>query len=520
MQTSDSLFKLIKGLSKNEKGYFRKLASAFSTDKQSSYLLLFDAIDKQEVYDESALLKKFRNESFTKQFSVTKGLLFDNILKALRQYHSGNMMIAMNNHIENAQILFRMLLNEEALAELGRAKKLADTAERPLKQLEIIGIERRSHYENATAGWDDLIKAGIEKEKDILEWLLKETQIAYIYYQLQKFIRHERTVRTPEHDRYLDDLVASKHLHVDYNRLNFEAKVRFNMIFKIYYQLKNKDVQSLSYMRKVLQEYESRPSVIAAEPKRYLLALNNHLSICSKMGLVAEMADCLQSVDENLFTSDQSAQMFWFDLKVNTQFTIYIHSYRWDELKQLLLRTVTQLKVYEHKMNSARLLVTRFNCLIHFLTLGMPEQSLEIINDVLNTKGIELRKDLHALARIYNLIVHFELNNTLLMESVARSAKNFLQSREMYFELERVIVRHYMKLIHCSSKTEQTEVFNSLLDEVNDTIKKNPLEKNLLQTLDIHGWAQAHIEGLTMKQYTEKYFGLNAQKWLKVNENQ
>lgn len=238
------------------------------------------------------------------------------------------------------------------------------------------------------------------------------------------------------------------------------------------------------------------------------------------MGLVAEMADCLQSVDENLFTSDQSAQMFWFDLKVNTQFTIYIHSYRWDELKQLLLRTVTQLKVYEHKMNSARLLVTRFNCLIHFLTLGMPEQSLEIINDVLNTKGIELRKDLHALARIYNLIVHFELNNTLLMESVARSAKNFLQSREMYFELERVIVRHYMKLIHCSSKTEQTEVFNSLLDEVNDTIKKNPLEKNLLQTLDIHGWAQAHIEGLTMKQYTEKYFGLNAQKWLKVNENQ
>lgn len=509
MQASDSLFKLIKGLSKNEKGYFRKLATAFNAEKQSSYLLLFDAIDKQEVYDESVLLKKFRNESFVKQFSVTKGLLFDNILKALRQYHSGNMFIAMNNHIENAQILFKMLLNEEAMDELMRAKKLADIAERPLKQLEIIAIERRAHYENAASDWDELIKSGIEKEEETLDWLLKETHISYIYYRLQKFIRHERSVRTPDHDKYLDDLIASEYLQVDYDRLNFEAKVRFNMIFKIYYQLKNKDHQSLEYMRKVLQEYESRPAVIAAEPKRYLLAINNYLTICSKMALVTEMANCLQSVDEKLFSSDQSAQVFWFDLKVNYQITIFLHLHQWNELKQLLLEIVPLLKVYESKMNSVRLLVTRFNCLIHFLILGMPDQSLEIINDVLNTKGIELRKDLHALARIYNLIVHFELNNTLLMESVARSAKNFLQSREMYFELERVIVRNYMKLINCSSKSEQIEVFKTLLCEVDDTIEKNPLEKNLLQTLDIHGWAQSHIEGLTMKEYTEKYLGVN-----------
>lgn len=504
MQPTDSLFKLIKSLSKSEKGYIKKLTQAFAGDKQSINSLLFDAIDKQEAYDEAALLKKFRNQSFVKQFSVTKKGLFEHILKALRQYHSHNKLIAANDHIENAQILFGKLLNEEGKEELTRAKKLAQQLERPLKEMEIIFHERRFYYENATADWDELIKAGIEAEQATLEWLKQESAITEIYYLLQKFIRHERIVRTPEHEAYLDQLVQRKELNLAYDSLNFEAKVRYNMIFKIYHQLKNQDQTSRQYMKKVLDEYRMRPAVMEAEPKRYLLALNNYLSICSKMNDYKEIEICLSEVDESILEYDLSSQIFWFDLKANFNILVLVNRCQWDKLEALMQELLFKLTNFEHLINPVRVLVIRFNCLISSLVLGKHERCLDLLNIILNNKSIELRKDLYAQARIYNLMVHFDLNNALLLESVSRSAKNFLQSRDMYYELERVIVNYFMKLINCANKEEQKIVLKSMIQEADEVVLKNPLEKNLLQTLDIHSWANAHIQGISMKTYIEQ----------------
>jgi D-tyrosyl-tRNA(Tyr) deacylase len=88
MKASDSLFRLIKSLSKNEKGYFKKMAEALAGSGGSNYLLLFDAIDKQNEFDEAAIIKKYSKENFVKNLSVTKRNLTDLILKALRLYQS------------------------------------------------------------------------------------------------------------------------------------------------------------------------------------------------------------------------------------------------------------------------------------------------------------------------------------------------------------------------------------------------------------------------------------------------
>ncbi|MFZ1593345.1 MAG: hypothetical protein WAT27_14735, partial [Chitinophagales bacterium] len=84
MKPSDNLFKLIKSLDKSEKGYFKKFALGHG--KNSNYILLFNAIDTQDVYDEEALLKKFKTQAFAKQIAVTKNYLWELILRSQRQY--------------------------------------------------------------------------------------------------------------------------------------------------------------------------------------------------------------------------------------------------------------------------------------------------------------------------------------------------------------------------------------------------------------------------------------------------
>jgi len=90
MTPSLHLFEHIKLLSPSEKRYFKLCAAAIGGNEQSSYLKLFDAIDKMEVYDEKLLKEQFKNERFIKQLSVLKNYLQQAIIKSLLHSNGEN----------------------------------------------------------------------------------------------------------------------------------------------------------------------------------------------------------------------------------------------------------------------------------------------------------------------------------------------------------------------------------------------------------------------------------------------
>ena len=52
---SHKLFNLVKSLSGSEKRYFKLFVNKNQTGKDNKYILLFDALDTQENYDDEAL---------------------------------------------------------------------------------------------------------------------------------------------------------------------------------------------------------------------------------------------------------------------------------------------------------------------------------------------------------------------------------------------------------------------------------------------------------------------------------
>jgi hypothetical protein len=76
MKPSNSLFILIKSLTKSEKRYFKRFCTIYSKERQNNYLLLFNAIAEQKEYDELQIKSKFRNEKFVKQLNVLKVYLY------------------------------------------------------------------------------------------------------------------------------------------------------------------------------------------------------------------------------------------------------------------------------------------------------------------------------------------------------------------------------------------------------------------------------------------------------------
>src|SRR4051812_29000847 len=86
---SNEVFLLIKSLSRNEKGYFKKYSSKHTLAEGNFYVELFDELDAQEEYDEEEI-KKHLGKKRTKNFPSEKNYLYKLILRSLNEFYHNN----------------------------------------------------------------------------------------------------------------------------------------------------------------------------------------------------------------------------------------------------------------------------------------------------------------------------------------------------------------------------------------------------------------------------------------------
>jgi hypothetical protein len=175
------LFELIKSLTKEEKRFF-KLRTSY--DKDSNYLKLFEAIDKQTRYDEQAIRKKFAGESWLANFSATKRYLYDTLLETLQFFNNTRN----NEHkllagIQQFKVLYDKALYDQAQTLLDKLKKqtyeFSDVAIRTiLYNKELLLQLAIWKFQSLDSGW---LKNHNQKTKENIR-----ASVAYV-----RYIRHQ-----------------------------------------------------------------------------------------------------------------------------------------------------------------------------------------------------------------------------------------------------------------------------------------------------------------------------------------
>ncbi|MBK9191153.1 MAG: hypothetical protein IPM77_06355 [Crocinitomicaceae bacterium] len=99
-----------------------------------------------------------------------------------------------------------------------------------------------------------------------------------------------------------------------------------------------------------------------------------------------------------------------------------------------------ELESYEDKINKEKHLLFNYNLAYTFFGAGDFRKALKYINDVLNDNEKQLRQDIYSFSRIFNLIIHFELNNHDFIEYDIKSAARFLNKFEKDYEVENLFV--------------------------------------------------------------------------------
>jgi len=490
MKATDSLFKLIKSMSKSEKGYFKKFANFHVRNNENNYTKIFDAIESQKEYDESKLLKKFKKERFIKQFAVAKNYLYDMVLESLEAYHKSSTS-EIRSLLNRVELLIDKGLHSQAKKLLKKAKENAIEYEK-LSYIPEINLMEQSIYRmqynvgGLKDNSDNLIEE-IEqcamKIKNMAEYEKLKNRL-YLQRIEMGVLRNEREFHA--YDWFLKESLLKN----DKQALSINAQMLYYELYASYYNYIEDSQKCYDYSIKLIKLIETNPSVIDSNvnfPTQYLY---RHSIQCYNIGNYHEALEYISKMETLKVRSE--AQKLNILLKAyNTKVNVY---FRMGNMKKCLQLIPEIERLLENNKDSDKLLKEIIYWQITALLMIAEDyrRALKWLVRANISENYNIRQDLECIGRIMEIVLLYELDKTDIMENRIKSTYRFLTNKQKLYKLEKTILVSIRKLINVNSKKDTIKFFTQLKNDL-EPIVKDPHEKKFLQYFDIMSWLESKI---------------------------
>ncbi|MEZ4739006.1 MAG: hypothetical protein R2818_06525 [Flavobacteriales bacterium] len=497
MKPSTELHDLIKSLTKSEKRFFKLHSSLQSGDK--NYLRIFDAIDKQKVYDEDQIKKTFAKETFIKHLPSEKNHLYKLILKALRAYHSESSVSGiLKQEIKNIEILYQKALYVECNKLLHRAKKIARDNERFYYWFELLSWEKmllEEAYESGEFTKD--LDALIEEERNVIEKLRNLAAYHILYSKINYVFRSGGYVRTDEEHAMVEEISEHPLIKGKNTALSRRAATICYYTQGFCQWAKRDWKTSLVKFQRAKEILDENPLIRADLPKRYIRTLHYIINaqvelddLRSAKGNIKVMRDLPgtpgfqgQNIEAQVFVASFLSELRLLDRGGEHAKAM--------QLSDTILAGMEEMGDRLHKEHELEFHFALSR--VHFGG-GEMNKALFWLNKVLNDNEPTLRQDIFTYARLFNLVIHYELGNFDLLEYIVRSTQRFLSRRQRANQMETVLMDHIKKLARATDPAVKHDLFKSMHDKFKPLLK-DPNESLVLKYFDVVSWVDGHLEG-------------------------
>lgn len=279
---SKNLFQLIKKLSPNEKGYFKKVSKVHSVNNSNAYIRLFDLLDKQTQYDKKKLEMMFGNKKIIAQLPVLSNYLYYLILDTLREFNSGKTVeTRLQRQLANAEQLYLKGLYEQARTLINKVRVKAEKGENFLLVLQIYAFEGRlalleEDIENLKKQVETLNISRnqiIDKYQNYTEY---RQLVAQLFYLSKSSGRH---LKSEKDQREIDHIMQHPLLSDRKQARSVSALNNFLLIHSYYHDIKKeRDIsRSIQFNMERLKLLEGNRDYVVQVPSIYLSVLHNLL---------------------------------------------------------------------------------------------------------------------------------------------------------------------------------------------------------------------------------------------------
>lgn len=499
MKPSIELYKLIKSLTKSEKRFFKLSSGLQSGDK--NYVKIFDFIDAQSDYDEGEMKKMFKDETFIKHLSSEKNHLYRLILKSLRAYYSEESLSSiLKQEIKNVEILYNKALYKECEKFIVRAKKIAQDTEEFYYWNEIISWEKKLKEESLENGeFIDDFESLIQEEEEVIDKLRNLAEYQVIYSKIDNIFRTGGFTRTVQEELQVEKIA-------DYHLIKGKNTAKSTRASSMCYYIKglcaatNRNyVDSYLFFNKTKNILDNNPIIKQDLGPRYIQTIT-HLLRCYIDGEKFEEA-------EELITDLLNLKGTKGFNTINTEIKIVSNAFF---MKLLLLQrqgkfeeSITLIQNIDvFIQNNIDVLSKEQNILfkyyksVSYFGIRDYKKSLSFINEVLNDNEQYLRQDIYSFARVFNLVLHFELENYDFTEYVIKSTNRYLTKHGRDFPTENLLIKNIRKLSKNVVVDDQQTIFKNLEGELIQLFN-DPHERTILEYFNLAAWVKCKINKTT-----------------------
>jgi len=497
MKPTEDLFLIIKSLQPTEKSYFKKFTKLHVLGDGNNYIRLFEAIEKQDIYNEQLVREQFKGEKFLNQLWVAKNYLYHQVLKCLEVYHMGNDN-EIKSHLRRIEILYEKGLYKQCEKIIDKAMEISIKQEHFTSLLEILKWQLKIYQVHSYSGitstelhqWYESITATISQYKN---------QVDFSYEIARAFSKRKKTgFARKEEDVLLYTQIANSPLFKDEkNAHSFEAKNNFYLI-KVLYHISKNSAKAHLYTKKQVELYNSYPEQIVMNPGLYLTTLHNHILISRRMGREKEIGDYITKVKNvNANTSIIKGKKYFYanihELK------LLFNSNRLKDVVKLIgeLRNNKTFFQNEKHLNPNDKTALYYDMGYYNFIAGHYKEAAKLFHTIINDFPIDVKSDFHCFSRIQLLLVYFESGKSDLLEYTIKSTHKYLKKNHQLYRVENIILGFLKKLIKIDGATKQMRVEYVKLQAELEKIFKNPYERNALNYFDFLSWIESKTNNLS-----------------------
>ena len=448
---TDTLFQLIHSLEKAEKRNFKLYIKRSSAKEDLKIIELFDALDKLQEYDETALLKKL--SSIQKpQLSNSKVHLYKQLLASLRMLKSTDSIdMQLNEHLDYARILYNKGLYLQSLKIL---EKLKETAKEHYKYnflTQVISWEKKIETLHITRSIQDrggILAAEANEVNTRVDMVARMSNLAlqlYSFYIKNGHARNEKD-ETSVKNFFRSNLPANAH-----TQTGFYERLYLYQSYCWYAFIRQDFLMYYRYAQKWIDIFHEQPLMIKVETGYYIKGMHNLLNAHFDLRNFEGFEIALQQFKDFAATDlankhdNHRIQAFVYisSATINQHFMMGTFS----EGLKLIPHLEEKLEEYALFLDNHRILVFNYKIANLYFGSGKYDVAIDYLQKIINVNP-DLRNDLQCYARLLHLMAHYELGNFEIIDSLIKSVYRFMAKMENLTVVEEAMFKFLRNSFH------------------------------------------------------------------------
>lgn len=512
-KTSDQLHKLIHSLNKQEKRHFKIFAGRHTIGEQNNYVVLFDAVERMKEYDEEALLKKFSKELFINNFSITKGRLYETILRSLDVFHHNSSVDAqLWKELHYAEILYKKTLYDQCAKRLKSARKLAEKYEKYAVLVQIHSLEKSLAEKDSYAGiTEEHIMEILHDDQVIADHINTYNDLWNVKSRLLMLLNTKGPARGAEQIEEFRKLIDASLGSKSPENLNVWSRFMYHHTYSAYYFAVSDAENCYSHLAANVALIEENTEIFSDEPNVYFGVLTNLIYVCSRLKRYKEVLvnlNKLRALPEKLDTArNEDLELKLFASAYSLELTLYNSIGRFDTAVALVPKIAEGLERFDGRISKLREAHFCMSCAVALFGDGKLQQSLRWTSRLLNDTSIGKNEWIFAVAQLFSLILHIELDHRDLIPYTARSVQRYLKTRNRSFQFENVFLKFTEKVAKTGDNSEMAPLYAELNNHL-AKLEEDPFEKSAFEYFDFPAWAASKVSGRNFRELIREKAGV------------